>query len=973
MQSDLATGRALDGVVRAIRPAGLAGAQGGGDAAPANSGLDLAAGTVTLDTPDFTVKLVKSSQTIAALEPKGVEPYTPESRGRGRGRGRRGGGADATPTPAPTPVPFDFTPADQLGVRSEDGYYHLGDLSLRLRTGDSGQWQNFSTAMHRAPVKALPPSEGVLAAADLAPTLPDNCPVDVVRRWGLDDGKLTMTFELKNKGTEPVEIGSLGMAMVFNNMIFDFTSRRARSLDDAHAICSFVDPAINMDGGYLQVTRLSGHGPALLVVEEGKSPLEAYNPLNNPGRNIVLNPMPDRTQIQQTFEGTYEWLVHSKAYAENEWKGVRQWNPPTSELLAPGATRTFGVKFLLSPGIRQIDKTLQANNRPVAVGIPGYVAPMDQDLRLFLKYASPVKSITVDPEGAISVKKDADSPGGDRAYTLRGQKWGRARLSVTYDNDKVQTIRSYVIKPEKEVVNDMGHFLFTKAWFTDMSDPFHRAPSVMNYDREHNKIVEQSERSWVAGLEDEAGSGGWVAAAMKEFGQPKPEEVAKFEKFIDGVLWGGIQYSNADNPDHPMWGVRKSMFYYGLDGYKYDVPRNPNDWQQWVEDPSVPLSDVKRADAINRAYNYPHVVAAYWAMYRLARYNPGLVTNHPWQWYLDHAFNTIKFMGSNRGVGYVDTGLMEGDVFLKVLEDMKLEGGDWTPKANEIQELMKRRADVWAERQYPFGSEMAWDSTGQEEVYAWTRYFNMPAKADVTISAILGYDPTVPNWGYNGNARRYWDMIYGAAPGGHIERQIHHYGSGMNAIPLLTQYRSTPDDFHLLRVGYGGTMGALTNIDQEGFPSAAFHSNPSSLRWDSYIGDYGPNFFGHALNTATYVVDNPEYGWVAFGGNLKQDGDWVNVDCLDSFRKRVYVASRGLYLTLDAGEFKSVSVNTKTHAVRIALAPADPHAPNAYLNVEQPAKLDGVGTYKPAGDYKMVREAYEIPLKSDALTVELSD
>ncbi len=101
---------------------------------------------------------------------------------------------------------------------------------------------------------------------------------------------------------------------------------------------------------------------------------------------------------------------------------------------------------------------------------------------------------------------------------------------------------------------------------------------------------------------------------------------------------------------------------------------------------------------------------------------------------------------------------------------------------------MKRRADRWNADAYPFGSEMAWDSTGQEEIYAWTNYFGYKDKALVSLSSILGYMPTVPHWGYNGNARRYWDFFYGAAPGGTTERQIHHYGSGLNAIPVLAQY-----------------------------------------------------------------------------------------------------------------------------------------------------------------------------------------
>ena len=63
-------------------------------------------------------------------------------------------------------------------------------------------------------------------------------------------------------------------------------------------------------------------------------------------------------------------------------------------------------------------------------------------------------------------------------------------------------------------------------------------------------------------------------------------------------------------------------------------------------------------------------------------------------------------------------------------------------------------------------------------------------------------------------------------------------------------------------------MGAITNIDQEGFASAAFHAFPDMLSFDPLSGDYGPNFFGHALNAATYVVNHPEFGWQAFGGNV---------------------------------------------------------------------------------------------------------
>jgi hypothetical protein len=890
-------------------------------AGPPTLGLDQ--GVSDFDTPDFKLKLVKASQTVAALQPKGADE-------------------------------FDFTPADQIGVRAADGFYHLGDLTLRLRQSTNGDWKNFSTAEARKPVLPLHASGNTLAAADLTPTLPADCPLQITRSWGLDNGKLVLKFALKNKSSAPVQIGALGIPLIFNNLITDFNRNRPRSLEQAHTICSFTDPAICMDAGYVQVTRLSGKGPALVVVEEGRTPFEAYAPL-----------LEDKTARSQTFEGFYEWTVHSAAFAENEWKNAQPWNAPTSETLAPGATKTFGLRFLISPQIRDIEKTLAANERPVAVGVPGYILPMDLDARLFLDYASKIKAVTVEPAGAISVSADSAGKKGWKSYTLRGKKWGRARVTVNYEDGLVQTISYDVIKPEADAVADLGNFLFTKQWFTDTNDPFHRAPSVMTYDRGHDRIVSQDARAWIAGLQDEGGAGSWVAAAMKEFGEPKAEEVAKFQEFVDGVLWGGIQYKEG-----PLkYGVRKSMFYYDTNAFPtyYDPSIRYGGWTSWNK---------RDAERIDRAYNYPHVVAAYWSMYRLARNHTGLVTNHPWDWYLEQSFQTTAFLfkrGANGRalVGYIDTGLMEGDIFVLLLKDLKREG--WTDKAAEIERGMKERADEWKSRAYPFGSEMAWDSTGQEEVYSWTKYFGYDDKGEVSLNSILGYMPLVPNWGYNGNARRYWDFYYGAAPGGQLERQIHHYGSGINAIPVLSAYRERPDDFYLLRLGYAGTMAPLSNIDPDGFAAAAFHSSPGLMKWDTYSGDYGPNFFGHAVNTATYVIQRPEFGWLAFGGNVKASGNSVTVQPLDSFRRRIYLAPAGLWLTLDAGTFNSVEFNAKTHAVRLELSPQTQFTSQARLRIEQPAKISGIGTYHPRESFANERDAFTIPLKNKSVWVELTE
>jgi hypothetical protein len=887
---------------------------------PPTPGPMLSHGTIDIDTPEFTLTLVRSSQTVAALKPKGAGD-------------------------------FDFTPGDLLIDRSHDGYFHLGDITLRLRMGSSGGWRNYSTAAVRTPVTVLQASKGILAAADLTPTLPSDIPLQLTRSWALESGKLVLRFTLKNKSSQIVQIGALGIPMIFNNVLND------RSLEEAHAKCSFYDPYIGEDAGYLQVTRLSGHGPALLVVPEGKTSLEAYNPILDRPNSWGATPVfTDPTPRGITFEGFYEWMVHSQAYAENEWKAAKPWNPPTTLALAPGDSKTYGVKFLLSDSIRDIEKTLAQNGRPVAVGVPGYVVAMDIDARLFLTYSKSVHSMAVEPKGSLSISEDPQPSSGWRAYTVKGRTWGRSRLTVTYDDGSVQTIQYFVIKPESQAVADMGHFLTTKQWYVDPKDPFHRSPSVMTYDREADQIVLQDSRAWIPGLGDEGGGGAWLSALVKELVEPDKEELEKLQQFVDGVLWGGLQYKEGPH----QYGVRKSLFYYQPDEMPPGYYRTDFDWTTWTS------WDKKGSERVDRSYDYPHVAAAYWVLYRLARNHEGLVTNHPWDWYLNQAYETSIAM-TNFAAELGVFGQMEGDVFLEILSDLNREG--WKEKTDNLEAKMRSRTDRWSREAYPFGSEMPWDSTGQEEVYAWTKYFGYEDKAKVTLEAILGYDPAIPHWGYNGSARRYWDFIF-AAKDRRLERQLHHYGSGLNAIPLLAEYREHPDDFYLLRVGYGGTVGALTDIDQEGFASAAFHGFPDMLKPDPLSGDYGPNFFGHAWNTATYIVDHPQFGWLAFGGNITKDGDIVRVTPLDSFRSRVYVASSGLWLTLDAGNFERIAVNSKTGTVRVGLGAATRFTPTARLRVEQRARVTA-RVYRPRAPLSVERGALVVPLGKEITWIEL--
>jgi hypothetical protein len=144
------------------------------------------------------------------------------------------------------------------------------------------------------------------------------------------------------------------------------------------------------------------------------------------------------------------------------------------------------------------------------------------------------------------------------------------------------------------------------------------------------------------------------------------------------------------------------------------------------------------------------------------------------------------------------------------------------------------------------------------------------------------------------------------------------------------------------------------------------------LKHDGISGDYAQNFFGYAINTATYFLRMREFGWQVFGGAFAANGTRLTVTPRDAFRTRVYLAPVGLWLTLDAGTFARIEFDSATNQVRAALGPSDPFAPVARLRLELPARVPGIAAYVPRRPLKLERGAYVVPLGSSLTWVELA-
>ena len=122
------------------------------------------------------------------------------------------------------------------------------------------------------------------------------------------------------------------------------------------------------------------------------------------------------------------------------------------------------------------------------------------------------------------------------------------------------------------------------------------------------------------------------------------------EEFVFGTLWAGARGERKDFLQGADYSVRLSMLYWSdaIDAaptgaaqafapalYRHchkcwatcSKKRDCCYWMHcWSEEHSLETW---------RAYNYPHVAALYWSLYRLGRnFEPALVHRHSWRWYL---------------------------------------------------------------------------------------------------------------------------------------------------------------------------------------------------------------------------------------------------------------------------------------------------------------------------------------------------
>lgn len=915
----------------------------------------------------------------------------------------------------------------------------------------------------RAPDASVDPGKGrrVVAAHDITgllnntalpspanssnPYFGDAVPLSVVRSYEVpEDGKagVTIKFTLKNTWKEAIRIGGLGLPM----------PNGGQQPEIEQSVWN--DPHIGGDHGYVEWVRVVVDQSVLLAVPGGgESGFEAWRPIMEDAcrrdtwewnvfssawadewKSSVQFPFYDINPyfVDQGWQPPYNtpwpaWHARETVPVTNSNGFSQPWNEPTSRTLAPGESFSVAIRLMsVAGGPRARPAALVAAGKSTVDAVPGFVlAPDHKAAQLFVTPPSgaTVASVDVSDPSVLSVDRQRNAlvVDGEAKMSLRALKAGRCRVSIRFSDNSTNQAHFAVVPSFREQIGRVGDHWADDAWLPrDFPDPFGRSASVMPWDREDKAHVLDDSRAYDVGLSDDAGGGNPLGFATKVAFAPNQHQIQRLDDYVKWTLYGvkpdvakpplkSLQIRPEDiasNASTDLDGIRMTMYYYNDSGFpspstsghfKYDYKEADKCKMNNGGDggPNWCMSE-HLANATYRSFNYPHHTATYLALYLAAR-NTKLSTYRSWQWYLARAANTtIRF-------GAPTVGVMDGTVFREVLrcvrEEASVDNETWGDSASAIEANMYARAAYFASEEYPYGSEFAFDTTGQEEVVVWLLHFanstnGWSAAAKRTVDHVLSYMRASGTWAYNGGSRSWGDLgnngkWFVTAYANFETRGNMHYRSGLNSIPLLEWYRRNPDDAFLLPVALGAVAGQMTNIDADGAPSMMLHMQPYILDFDPHSGDFGLGFFGGSLGSGAYLVRDSQRGPLCYLCNLNTTNgdDSISLEPVDGYRRRVYLEPLGLQLQLDVGTFARVVLDEKEKQISVEFEPAaeaarfstagGPTFDARRLRVQKmassrPGSNFVVEANKGKGTFPFVRNAYEIPEAVQSVVIQYS-
>lgn len=801
--------------------------------------------------------------------------------------------------------------------------HSLGSLVIRWRKGD-GPWREAAVR----PARWLDESGARAVSVALA-----NGALDVKERFALGDAALRWTLAFENKGSEPIEIGDVAIPLPMNTIYPKITSERVKEEIFKRRVFrhSFV----------------SGHGSFVF-----------WLPVGGVGSFLVMTPL-DGTKLEYFTEHksgyahggtTYTVYIHSLATGGSERRGT--WRQPhTSLVLRPGQRESYGFAFRWADDYEGVREVLYRSGGFDVHVAPGMVLPVGMEARFALRTRNKISAVIPEFPDQTRLRHLREKAPDTHIYSVRFERLGENMLTVRWGDGNAMFLEFFVTEPLETLIKKRAAFIATRQQHRDPAKWYDGLFSLWDVRLPPGKNLLGpdnlgGQHPYAVSGSDDPSNSKCIYLAEKNAVYPEPREVEALEYFIEHFVWGKHQRTDKEFP-YP-YGI------YGSDSWFANRFARRDPLEQGISRPGGPSQC-----RMWRTFDYTTYFALYYDMYRIAKRHPGLCHYLDAAGYRERAFGTaraffevpynIRMEGGWAFTGWTDWAYKIGNFhekyLLKIIAALEREGQK--AKADYLRSQWEKKVKFFIyDDPYPFISEMPVDSTAYESCYAIARYaLTHGLKPDER----LWHDKNTGRWYSHPRidpqchrAFLHRQLAANLACRGWLETAYYHLGSDfrgcgssfyclsymsqMGGWAILDQALNFErDPAPLVRLGYAAMLSSWALVNSGFWHPGKRHDG--AVGWgfmpQKFAADWNPATTGiprgpwpvdgeidHGLaayveTAATVVLDDPLFGLFAFGGELRERADAIEVVPRDGVRRRLWVVRSGrrVLLGLDGDGF----------------------------------------------------------------------
>lgn len=807
----------------------------------------------------------------------------------------------------------------------------FGDVVFRFRVA-GGAWQHASTAHSRSARTMTQSSAAGLQRIDFR-YASDPASADGIRGFDFDEeyelrgDVLQWSLTLRNQESETLEIGDVGLPLLFNTIY-------ARDPKTTYQKRVIRHSYIAGDNSFVFWTRANGVGPYLLMTPLQGTHLEFFEPTVRGNHADSTDPV---FYPRNAWEGLYTAYIHAAAEARDfETQGT--WRQPlTSKVLAPrglpGSSVTYAFEFRWAADYHAIREILYRSGLIDVTVAPGMAIPTDLPALLALHTRESINEVKAEYPAETEVVELPSAHKDTKIYRIRFHRLGENEIAIGFGHGRRTLLEYDVIEPLETVIRKRAEFLVEHQQVRDPGKWYDGEFSL--WDMRSRVLRTPDDRGgldpyMVGGSDDpDLCKAPYIAAVNEVY--PDNRQIAAVEYYLQHFVWGKLQRTADEQPfpfgiyGSPNWYVNR----FSKTGYGSGGNGREHMW---------------------RTFDYTHLVQLYYEMYRIAKLYPERVHYLDAAGYLERAYRTalayfrvpyqIRMGAPWDFRGWTDWAYTQGafhEVFIPDVINALV--AEHRPKeASELRvEWNKKVMYFLYDSSYPFGSEMWFDTTAFESAQAIARY-----------AALHGIRPDQGLWRDKNNGKLYThprvseadvtqfmdkEIAANMAARGTLETNYYQLGSDIRQggssnylLSYMTQmggwaildyglrFASGAERSDALRLGYASFLAGWSLVNSgpadagygywfhgaENDGAAAWGFNPAKYGstwipgdhlqargpWP-YDGEIDSGFSGALRAAATIVFNDPVFGLIAYGGEVERRGTRLEIECRDGLEKRL--------------------------------------------------------------------------------------